>query len=307
MLQSGDSELVSVIPRSAFRARRSIMLVDTHAHLDFPDFASDLDAVLARAREADVRRIVTIGTTLEGSRRAIELATAYPEVFAVVGIHPNHALEAGETCLAELRELARHPRVVAIGEIGLDYHRLPGARELQPVPAAFAEMPLNDPREVEASVRDGAVKAAQGDFFSAQLELAVELGLNVIIHEREAWEDTLELLAPFDGKVRGVFHCFGKSITQARSVLDRGHLVSFTGLVTFKNAPLVHQTAAEVPAGSFMVETDCPFLAPVPFRGKRCEPAHTRQVAERIAELRASPLEAVARETTAVAESFFRF
>jgi TatD DNase family protein len=282
------------------------MLIDTHAHLDFPDFASDLDAVLARARDAEVRRILTIGTTIDGSRRAIELATQHPEVFAVVGIHPNHALEAPKECIAELRELAGNPRVVAIGEIGLDYHRLPGARALQPLPAAFAEMPLNDPREVEASVRDGAVKAAQADLFSAQLDLAVELGLNVIIHEREAWRDTLELLEPFDARLRAVFHCFGKSIEQAHAVIARGHLVSFTGLVTFKNAPLVHETAAQIPAGTFMVETDCPFLAPVPFRGKRCEPAHTRHVAERVAQLRGTTWEAVASETTATAEGFFR-
>jgi TatD DNase family protein len=283
------------------------MLIDTHAHLDFPDFAPDLDAVIDRAREAGVTRIITIGTTVEGSRQAVALAQKYPGVFAVVGIHPNHALEAANDCLAELRALAANPRVVAIGEIGLDYHRLPGANALKPLPAAYAEMPLNDPREVAAAVRDGAVKAAQAELFAAQLDLAGELGLNVIIHERDAWRDTLEMLAPFDGKVRGVFHCFGKSIDEARSVLERGHLVSFTGLVTIKNAPVVHETATQVPAGTFMVETDCPFLAPVPFRGKRCEPAHTRNVAERIAQLRGVTWEEIARETTATAEGFFRF
>ncbi|HEX5176745.1 MAG TPA: TatD family hydrolase [Chthoniobacteraceae bacterium] len=283
------------------------MLIDTHAHLDFSDFASDLDEVIARARDAAVTRIITIGTTIEGSRRAVALADAHPEVFAVVGIHPNHALEAPPECIAELRELARHPRVVAIGEVGLDYHRLPGAQALKPLPAAYAEMPLNDPREVSAAVRDGAVKAAQAELFTAQLDLAIELGLNVIIHERDAWQDTLEMLESFHGKVRTVFHCFGKSIEQARIVIDHGHLVSFTGLVTFKNAPVVHETAMQVPAGTFMVETDCPFLAPVPHRGKRCEPAHTRNVAERLGELRGVAWEEIARETTATAERFFRF
>jgi len=284
-----------------------MMLIDTHAHLDFPEFAADLDAVISRARDAGVTRIITIGTTVEGSRRALAIADAHPDVFAVIGIHPNHAMEAPPDCLEQLRELAESPRVVAIGEIGLDHHRLPGAQALQPLPAAYAEMPLNDPGEVGASVRDGAIKAAQAELFTAQLHLAIERKLNVIIHERDAWRATLEMLEPFHSQVRCVFHCFGKSIEQARAVIAHGHLVSFTGLVTFKNAPVVHETAAQVPAGTFMVETDCPFLAPVPFRGKRCEPAYTRNVAERVGQLRGLDWEEVASETTATAENFFRF
>jgi TatD DNase family protein len=133
------------------------------------------------------------------------------------------------------------------------------------------------------------------------------LKLPVIVHERDAWEDTLALLFPFTGKVRAVFHCFGKSVEHANQVLAMGHLVSFTGIVTFKNAREVQATAQQLPSGSFMVETDCPFLAPVPYRGKRCEPAHTRDVAVQIAQLRGVPLEQLAAETTETANDFFRF
>ena len=132
-------------------------------------------------------------------------------------------------------------------------------------------------------IHDGAYKSKQASLFEQQLDLAVELGLNVVIHQRDAWEDTLEILRPYAGKVRGVFHCFGGSLEQANEVLDLDHLVSFTGIVTFKNGATVREVAAQVPLWKFMVETDCPYLAPVPFRGKRCEPAYTRVVAETIA------------------------
>jgi TatD DNase family protein len=139
-----------------------------------------------------------------------------------------------------------------------------------------------------------------------QLELAVELGLNVVIHQRDAWDDTLEILNSFTGRVRGVFHCFGNRPDQAAEILALGHLVSFTGIVTFKNAALVRETVAAIGDDAFMVETDCPYLAPVPHRGKRCEPSHTRLVAEKIAEIRGRSLEEVALQTTRTAETFFR-
>ncbi len=283
------------------------MLIDTHAHLDFPDFAGDLDAVLARATEAGVTRIITIGTSIEGSRRAIALAEKYPQVFAVVGVHPNSADEASPDFVADLRELARNPRVVAIGETGLDYHRLPSQRILPAQPAYLAEMPLNDPREIEASIRDGAYKERQAEVFLHQLELATELGLNVVIHERDAWADTLDLLRPYSGRLRAVFHCFGKPPEALQQVLDLGHLVSFTGIVTFKNAAGAQDSVRAMPVDRFMVETDCPFLAPTPFRGKRCEPAHTRTTAAEIATMRGETLEHVAAQTTATAGAFFRF
>ncbi len=283
------------------------MLIDTHAHLDFPDFADDLDAVLARAAESGVTRILTIGTSIEGSRRAVALAEKYPQVFAVVGVHPNSAQEAATDFVQELRELARHPRVVAIGEAGLDYHRLPGRTILAPQPAYIAEMPLNDPREIEAAIRDGAVKERQAEVFLHQLELAAELSLNVVIHERDAWSDTLDLLRPYSGCLRAVFHCFGQPPDALQEVLDLGHLVSFTGIVTFKNATIAQDSARAVPYDRFMLETDCPFLAPVPHRGKRCEPTHTRTTAEAVADLRNVPLDKIAAQTSATAEAFFRF
>lgn len=283
------------------------MLTDTHAHLDFPDFADDLPDVLARATAAGVTRLITIGTSLESSRRAVELAHVHRNVYAAIGIHPNNALEAPEDVVSPLRELARHPKVVAIGECGLDYHRLPTDQARLDLPPAYAEMPLNDPAGPRASIAEGGIKAAQAVIFEQQLDLAVELGLNMIIHERDAWRDTLAILEPYHGKLRTVFHCFGKSLDAAEYVLDRGHLISFTGIVTFKNAAVVQQTATNVPEGSFMVETDCPFLAPAPHRGKRCEPAHVRIIADHVATLRNTTVDALAEETERTADAFFRF
>jgi TatD DNase family protein len=161
--------------------------------------------------------------------------------------------------------------------------------------------------QVEAGIHDGAYKARQASLFEQQLDLAVELGLNVVVHQRDAWEDTLQMIAPYEGKLRGVFHCFGGSMEQADEVLAMGHLISFTGIVTFKNGAAVRELATQVALNKFMVETDCPYLAPVPFRGKRCEPAHTRLVAEAIAEARGLELRHVAHATTTTAEAFFRF
>lgn len=270
------------------------MLTDSHAHLDFPDFAGDLDAVIARAAEAGVERIITIGTTIEGSKLSIEIAERFPNVWAVVGVHPNSAHEAPADVLTPLREIAKHPKVVAIGETGMDYFRLP-----QPSSSEGAD--ASESGSVEA------IKAAQASVFKQQLDLAVELGLNVVVHERSAWQDTVDLLRPYTGKLRAVFHCFGASIGQAREILELGHLVSFTGIVTFKNAPLAQESAAGVPLDRFMVETDCPFLAPIPNRGKRCEPPYTRLTAEKIAQLRGISLAEVAEATERTANTFFRF
>src|SRR3954453_17580580 len=284
------------------------MLIDTHAHLDFPDFENDLEDVLHRAEECDIRRIITIGTSIESSRRAIELAQKYPSVYAAIGVHPSYVEKAEDDVITPLRELAKNPRVVAIGETGLDYHDLPseGVAKEEQVQVMTALRTETD-EEIEAQIREGACKSKQASLFQQQLDLAVELGLNVVIHQRDAWEDTLEVLRPYAGKVRGVFHCFGGSLEQANEVLNLDHLVSFTGIVTFKNGTSVLEVAARLPLWKFMVETDCPFLAPAPFRGKRCEPAHTRNVAEAIAAARAVTLEEISEATTETAEQFFRF
>jgi TatD DNase family protein len=280
------------------------MLIDTHAHLDYPDFADDLEEVIGRARDAEVTRIITIGTGIESSERALALAEKYPDVYAVVGVHPTYVQEEVGDFLPALRALADHPKVAAIGETGLDYHHLPSG-ELESSPA-IAALQAGVAQDAEAAVLDGAYKAAQAEAFRVQLDLAVALGLNVVIHQRDAWDDTLEILAPYNGRVRGVFHCFGNRPDQAMDVIALGHLVSFTGIVTFKNAKLVRETVVTVPEDCYMVETDCPYLAPVPHRGQRCEPSHTRLVAEQIARERGVSLEAVARRTTATAEQFFR-
>jgi TatD DNase family protein len=284
------------------------MLIETHAHLDYPDFANDLEDVLRRAVDAGVTRIITIGTSVESSRRAIDLAEKYPAVYAAIGVHPTYVEEAEEDVFTPLRELAKNSRVVAIGETGLDYHQLPSekvAKEKQ-VQVMTALRSETD-EEIEAQIRDGAYKSKQASLFQQQLDLAVELGLNAVIHQRDAWEDTLKLMQPYTGKLRGVFHCFGGSLDQANEVLNLDHLVSFTGIVTFKNGAAVREVAAQIPLWKFMVETDCPYLAPVPFRAKRCEPAHTRIVAETIAAAREVPLEEIADATTETAEKFFRF
>src|SRR5881394_663071 len=284
------------------------MLIDTHTHLDFPDFANDLGDVLRRAEEVEVRRVITIGTSIESSRRAIELSENYPSVYAAIGVHPSHVEEAEDDVITPLRELAQNSRVVAIGETGLDYHRLPSetvAKEEQ-VQVMTALRSETD-EEIEAQIRDGAYKSKQASLFQQQLDLAVELGLNVVVHQRDAQEDTMEVLRPYTDKVRSVFHCFGGSLDQANEVLDLDHLVSFTGILTFKNGVAVREVAAEIPLWNFMVETDCPYLAPVPFRGKRSEPAYTRIVAETVAAARGISLQEVAEATTETAEGFFQF
>ncbi len=282
-------------------------LIETHAHLDYPDFEADLEEVIARAKEASVTRIISIGTGLESSRRAIALAERFPNVYAVVGIHPTNVIEEGLDFLPALRELALHPKVVAIGETGIDYHHIP--EELQPPKVASVDSALlaQSSGDQERMIAEGAWKAAQADAFRVQLDLAVALGLNVVIHQRSSWSDTLEVLKEYTGRVRGVFHCFGGTPEEAAEVAALGHLVSFTGIITFKNAEQVRATAAAVSADGYMVETDCPYLAPVPHRGKRAEPAHTRLVAEKIAEVRGISVEEVAAASTATAETFFRF
>ena len=280
------------------------MIIDTHAHLDYPDFENDLDAVIGAASDAGVDRIITIGTGLESSRRAVALAERFANVYAVVGLHPTNVTEEPLGWLDGIRELAAHPKVAAIGETGLDYHHLP-SEQLSSSPAISA-LQAEMASDTEAAIVDGAYKAAQAEAFTAQLDIAAELGLNVVIHQRDAWVDTRDLLRPYTGKLRGVFHCFGNTPDQAREILELGHLVSFTGIVTFKNAALVRETVSAIPPNSFMVETDCPYLAPVPHRGKRCEPAHTRLVAEMIALTRGITLEEVAATTTRTAEAFFK-
>jgi TatD DNase family protein len=256
-----------------------------------------------------VTRIISIGTGIESSRRAVALTERFPNVYAVVGIHPTNVTEEGLEFLPALRELALHPKVVAIGETGIDYHHVPEQLTGPSAPVAALRVAYQGggSDEQERLIAEGAWKNAQADAFRMQLDLAVELGLNVVIHQRSSWTDTLDVLHDYTGKVRGVFHCFGGTPEEAAEVASLGHLVSFTGIITFKNAEQVRLTAASVPADGYMVETDCPYLAPVPYRGQRAEPAHTRLIAETVAKMRGISLEEVAAQTTRTAETFFRF
>ena len=259
---------------------------DTHAHLDYPEYAPDCTAVVERARLAGIEKIISIGTSLDSSERAIQLAEQYSGVYAAVGWHPTEALAAPADLRPALRELARHPKVVAIGETGLDYYRLPSASG--------------------GSTADDAVyKLRQAEIFQQQLQVARELKLNCVIHQRAAFDDTLAQLRPFAGDVHGVFHCFGESLERLRQILDLGGLVSFTGIVTFKNAQNVRDAVAAVPAGRFMLETDCPYLAPVPYRGKRGEPAFVKEISETVAQVRGCSLEELSLVTCDTARAFF--
>ena len=255
---------------------------DTHAHLDYPDYAPDLNEVIARAQTAGIAKMISIGTSLESSRRAIQLAEKFRNVYAAIGWHPTEAASAPDDLRPALRELAKHPRVVAIGETGLDYHRLPGSPET-----------------------DAGYKKRQAEIFQQQMEVAVEFGLNCIIHQRDAFDDTLAQLKPLAGKVRGVFHCFGENVERMKRVLEIGSLVSFTGIVTFKNGQNVRDTVAATPLDKFMLETDCPYLAPVPYRGKRCEPAYVKEISETVAQVKMCPLEELSAATCRTAEEFF--
>jgi TatD DNase family protein len=249
------------------------MFYDTHAHLDYPDFAQEIEQVVERAQAAGITRIISIGTDIESSRKGIELAERFNNVYAAVGWHPNDAMAAPEDLRPLLRDLASHPKVVAIGETGLDYYRLPSAQE--------NGTPADDER----------FKAKQAQVFQQQLEVATELGLNCVIHQRDVagssacFEDLLRLMTPLKGRVRGQFHCFAGDTNAMQRVLEIGSIISFTGISTFK--------------------TDCPFLAPVPYRGKRCEPAYVKEISEVVAKVKGCSLEELSAATCATAHSFF--
>ncbi len=288
---------------------------DTHAHLDYPEFAEELPQVIARAEAAGIAKIISIGTDLDSSRRAIQLAERFPNVFAVVGWHPSNAGAAPDDFRPALRELARHPKVVAFGETGLDYHRLPGQKhEASSLPKdKGTSSPLPSPpmeeREKRGQALDSAedqrYKAKQAELFRQHLEIAAELGLNCVIHQRDALEDTLALLGPFAERVRGVFHCFANDAAAMRRILAMGSLVSFTGILTFKNGQNIRDTLAATPMDQFMLETDCPYLAPTPYRGKRCEPAYVKEISEVAAQVKGCSLEELSAATCATAERVF--
>lgn len=259
---------------------------DTHAHLDYPEFEKDFSQVLARAQAAGITKIISIATDLDSSRRALALAEKHAMVYAAVGWHPDNAQEAPDDIRPALRELARHPKAVAIGECGLDYYRLPGGQG-------------------GSAADDARYKQKQAEIFRQQLEVAVEMNLNCVIHQRSSFDDTLAQIQPFAAGTRGVFHCFGESVERLEKILALGWLVSFTGIVTFKNGQNIRDAVAATPLDKFMLETDCPYLAPVPYRGKRCEPAYVKEISETVAQVKLCSLEELSAATCRNAHAFF--
>lgn len=278
------------------------MFYDTHAHLDYPDYRDDFADVIARAQNAGISKMISIGTSLDSSERAIRLAEKYPPIYAAVGWHPSDAMKAPSDLRPALREMCKHPKVVAIGEIGLDYHHLPSSGG----DALVASTPPDATRRRIHDDDDARYKQKQADLFHQQLEVALEVKLNCVIHQRDAFDDTLAQFKPFATDVRGVFHCFGENAVRMKQVLDVGSLVSFTGIVTFKNGQNVRDTVAATPLDKFMLETDCPYLAPVPYRGKRCEPAYVKEISETVAQVKNCPLEELSAATCKTAQEFFR-
>lgn len=268
-------------------AKTMATFYDTHAHLDYPDFASDFPQVLERSQAAGITRLISIGTDLESSRRAISLAEAHECIYAVAGWHPNDAMETPDDIRPALREFAKHPKVVALGETGLDYYRLPSTKGGSPA-------------------EDEPIKRKQAAIFQQQLEVAAETGLNCVIHQRgNCFADTLAILQPFADRVRGQFHCFAGTVAEMQCLLELNSLVSFTGIATFKNGQNVRDVIAATPLDKFMLETDCPFLAPIPYRGKRCEPAYVKEIAGAVAQVKGCTLQELSRATCATAHAFF--
>lgn len=250
------------------------MLIDSHCHLDFPDLAADRAGVLARAQAAGVAAMVTISTRVRGFDEITAIAEANPQVWCSVGTHPHHAHEEPEIRTSDLVRLSAHPRCVAIGEVGLDYHY------------------------------EGDY-AAQAEGFRRHIAASRETGLPLVIHAREADDDIASILDEESGKgaFPFVLHCFSSGVELARRGLALGGHVSFSGILTFKNAKTIQEVAAFAPADRILVETDAPYLAPAPFRGKPNEPAFVRQTAEKLAEIRGVTLEEIGRVTT---DNFFR-
>jgi TatD DNase family protein len=232
------------------------MLIDSHAHLDMEDFDADRDLVIKRARAGGVVRIITIGTDLVSSVKAIEIAKEYKFVYATVGYHPHNAKEADARDLEKLTALASDVKVVAWGEIGLDFFRRHSPPDLQ-------------------------MKA-----FERQLDMAFEQKLPVIIHDRDAHADLLRILKSRKRQYLGVIHCFSGNYDLAMALIELGFCISFPGTVTYKNALDTQSAASRIPLERLLVETDCPYLTPVPFRGKRNEPLYVKHTAEKIAQLR---------------------
>ena len=251
------------------------MLFDTHAHMNDPAFDEDRDSVFLGLKDKGVGNVMNVGCCLASSKDCIALAEKYPFVYASVGTHPDTADEVNEEVLESYRQMAKHPKVLAIGEIGLDYYYETIPREIQ-------------------------IRA-----FRMQMELARELNMPVIIHERNAHDDGMRVVKEFKD-VKGVFHCYSGSAEMARQLVDMGWYIGFTGVLTFKNARKAVETAERIPLDRIVLETDCPFMAPEPFRGKRNDPGYVPYMAQKLADLRGLSVEEVIEITTQNARRLYR-
>jgi TatD DNase family protein len=252
------------------------MLVDSHAHLEMKDFDKDRDRVIARALEAGVDYILTVATTVPDARKALEIAQKHESVYVAMGIHPHEVKDITGGDYGDLRGLAREKKVVAFGEIGLDFYRNHSPREIQQV--RFREL----------------------------LRLGKELELPIILHDRDAHEEILNILREEgNGQWKGVFHCFSGDYALARKILEMGFSLSIPGTVTFKKSLIQQEVVRRIPLEKFLLETDCPYLAPEPYRGKRNEPAFVRKTAEKVASLKGLTFEDVARITSWNAKLLF--
>ena len=251
------------------------MLFDTHAHMDDRAFDEDRDALLASLPEQGIGLLMNPGCSLASSRNAVALAERYDYIYAAVGSHPDAADEVNDQVLAEYRVLCKHEKVLAIGEIGLDYH--------------YEDIP----------------RARQQAAFRAQMALAAELDLPVIVHEREAHEDGMRIVEDFP-RVKGVFHCYSGSAEMAKWLVSRGWYIGFTGVLTFKNARKAVETAASIPLERIVLETDCPYMSPEPFRGKRNDPGRLYRMAEKLAEIRGLSVEEIHAITTENGKKLYR-
>jgi TatD DNase family protein len=252
------------------------MFIDTHAHLFYPNFNGEVDDVVKRALEAGVEYIIVPATDIASAAQAIELAEKYDSIYAAVGIHPHDTKEWEDSLLGQIKKLAEHEKVVAIGEIGLDYYY------------------------------DFSPKETQIHAFESQIELAIELNLPIIVHNRESNEDMMEIIRKYKVKgLRAQFHCFAGSVDDARELIEAGHMISFTGNITFKKSDNLRKILSRVDTDSLFLETDSPFMTPVPHRGKRNEPAYVKLVAEQIADIHHLTVDDVARTTNYNVYKFF--
>ena len=255
------------------------MLIDSHAHIQSKEYAGDVEAVIARAREAGIDKIIAVGGAgdLSSNHDAVALANLYDNVYATVGMHPHDAKIVGPEELKSLRDLTVHPKVIAVGETGLDYYY------------------SHSPHDVQRGV------------FMDFINLARETGLPLVIHERDAAPDAAQLLrSEGRGNLRGVIHCFTGNYEAAYAYLDLGFYLSFTGIITFKNAEPLRDVVRQVPLERILIETDAPYLTPVPHRGKRNEPAYVRLIAEAMAKIKGVSLEEVAQITTGNVGNLFK-